>query len=47
MLPTEVEYIHRDHVVEKPVYVDRFIEREVYIPIDKIIEVPIERIVER
>lgn len=47
VLPTEVEYVHRDQVIEEPVYVDNIIEREVYIPIDKIVEVPVERIVER
>ena len=29
VLETEVEYIHRDQIVEKPVYVDRIVEEEV------------------
>jgi len=46
-LPTEVEYIHRDNIVEKPFYVDKIVEREVFVPVDKIVEVPVERVVER
>lgn len=47
MLSTEVEYIHRDHIVDKPVYYDKIIEEVVQVPVDKIIEIPVDRIVER
>ncbi len=47
VLPTDIEYRYRDHVTEQPVYVDKIVEREVFVPVDKIVEVPKERIVER
>ena len=47
ILDTEVEYIHRDQIIDKPVYIDRIVEEEYQVPVDKIIEVPVERIVER
>jgi hypothetical protein len=40
VLPTDIEYVHRDQIVEKPVYVDRIVEKEVRVPFERIIEVP-------
>lgn len=40
VLPTTVEYVHRNKMVEQPVYVDVPKIKEVYLPIEKIIEVP-------
>ena len=47
ILETEVEYIHEDKIVERPIYIDNIIEKEVRIPVEKVIEVPKEVIKEK
>jgi len=37
-----VEYIHKERKVDKPVYYDNIIEKEVMVPVQKVIEVPKE-----
>ena len=46
-LPTESHYIHRKYITERPILVENIIEKDVYIPREKIIENPIEKIVEK
>ena len=46
ILDTVVEYEHRDKIIEKPVYKDKIIEKEIRIPKSKIIEIPTGRVVE-
>ncbi len=47
ILDTEVEYVHEDKIVEEPIYIDNIIEKEVRVPVEKIIEVPKEIIKEK
>ena len=47
VLPTSVDYQHKDKMVDRPYYVDNIIEKEVRVPVERFIEVPKEVIVER
>jgi hypothetical protein len=34
--------VYRENIIEKPVYIEKIVEREVDVPVEKIIEVPVE-----
>ena len=34
--------VYVENIIEKPVYIEKIIEREVEVPIEKIIEIPVE-----
>ena len=47
VLSTKVYYEEREKIVERPFYVENIIEKEVKVPFQKRIEVPIEKIVKK
>lgn len=47
VLPTTVEYLRKEKFVEKPVYWENIIQKDVFIERPRTVEVPIERLVEK
>lgn len=47
VLQTQVDRLEKERIVERPVYIDNVIEKEVRVPVERLIEVPKEKIVEK
>ena len=46
-LPTEVNIVEQERIVERPIYRDNIIEKVVDIPFERIIEVPVQKVIEK
>ena len=46
-MPVKTSFLNKKIEIDKPVYVDNIIEREIHVPKEKIIEIPREKLVEK